>query len=571
MKNRLMVLALVGMAGQSLAGGVFISEYIEGSSNSKAVEIVNVTGAPVSLANYQLWRGWNGGGWTSFTTLAGTLANNDVYVLANGGSAAAILAVTDQVATTIINWNGNDAVGLAEWDGSAFVLVDVIGTPSIDPGAAGWTVNGVAGATVDNTLVRNASVCEGTTDWAVANLQYTVLDNNVFTNLGSHVSTCGGNLPPAVSGVSYTPNPAYEGNGLTFTCTATDSDGTVSLVVLNYGSTAGNLNQSVTLDPLGGGVYSNSSAITAPGPCEQLFYQIVATDDDSDTGSTAVLGLTVFCELTIDQIQGGVSASPYVGQVVHTEGQVSFVQSGTSLFLQDSNDPWHGIQVFGTHPSSIVEGDYIKVTGSILEYNGFTEIAGTLSFEVLASPGPLTIVPQLLTLGGALSEAYEGMLVRVENVTCVGSVDPNTYMFDGVDQMLVYAPGFTGVEDACYNVAGVRYAYQGTPEISIRTLADITECFVVDAREELRFSLAQAWPNPFNPTAQISFNLDRTAPARLSVFNVLGQEVAVLVDGMLDAGAHQVTFDAAGQPSGLYFYSLQSEGRQLTGRMTLVR
>jgi hypothetical protein len=43
------------------------------------------------------------------------------------------------------------------------------------------------------------------------------------------------------------------------------------------------------------------------------------------------------------------------------------------------------------------------------------------------------------------------------------------------------------------------------------------------------------------------------------------------VDGVLEAGAHQVTFDAAALPSGLYFYNLQSEGRQLTGRMTLVR
>ncbi|MFA7331003.1 MAG: lamin tail domain-containing protein [Candidatus Delongbacteria bacterium] len=571
MKNRLMVLALVGLAGQTMASGVFISEYIEGSSNNKAVEIANVTGGPVSLANYQLWRGWNGGGWTSFTTLTGTLANNDVYVLANPSANAAILAVADITNSSIINWNGDDAVGLAEWDGAAFVLVDVIGTPSVDPGT-GWMVNGTTTGTLDHTIIRNASVCDGETDWAVANLEYTVLANDTFTNLGSHVSACGaGNVPPAVSGISYLPQPVQAGDGLVFTANANDSDGTVSMVVLNYGPSAGNLSSSISMDPLGGGVYSNSAPITAPNACEQLFYQVVATDDDGDTGSSAVLSLTVFCELTIPQIQGGVAASPYVGQVVTTEGQVSVVQSATSMFIQDDNGPWHGIQVFGAHPG-VLEGDLIRVTGTILEYNGFTEIAGSLTIQVLATPGPLTLVPQLLTVGQVLAEDYEGVLVRVENTTCVGSVDPNTYLYDGIDQILVYAPGFTGVEDACYNVTGVRYAYQGTPEIAIRTLADITECGVVEGRDELKtFALGQAYPNPFNPSAQITFSLDVTAEARLSVYNVIGQEVAVLVDGLLESGAHVVTFDAANLPSGLYFYNLQSAGRQLTGKMTLVR
>jgi hypothetical protein len=68
-----------------------------------------------------------------------------------------------------------------------------------------------------------------------------------------------------------------------------------------------------------------------------------------------------------------------------------------------------------------------------------------------------------------------------------------------------------------------------------------------------KFRIAQAWPNPFNPSTTLSVNLPEVAELNVSVFNVTGQQVAVLANGQFNAGSHTLTFDAANLASGLYF------------------
>jgi hypothetical protein len=71
-------------------------------------------------------------------------------------------------------------------------------------------------------------------------------------------------------------------------------------------------------------------------------------------------------------------------------------------------------------------------------------------------------------------------------------------------------------------------------------------------------SLSQNYPNPFNPTTQISFNLPQASFVKLTIFDVAGREVATLINGMRDAGPHEITFDGSGLASGIYLCRLQA-------------
>lgn len=83
--------------------------------------------------------------------------------------------------------------------------------------------------------------------------------------------------------------------------------------------------------------------------------------------------------------------------------------------------------------------------------------------------------------------------------------------------------------------------------------------------------LGQNYPNPFNPSTIISYSLPRSGPVELRVYNVLGQEVADLVNGFAEAGRYEVTFDATRLPSGVYFYRLSYDGTAETKKMMLVK
>jgi len=76
--------------------------------------------------------------------------------------------------------------------------------------------------------------------------------------------------------------------------------------------------------------------------------------------------------------------------------------------------------------------------------------------------------------------------------------------------------------------------------------------------QPLAYSLAQNYPNPFNPSTSIAYQLKTAGQVKLSVYDILGREVAVLADGVQGAGAHEVRFDGNGLASGVYIYRLQA-------------
>ncbi|MCS6988479.1 MAG: T9SS type A sorting domain-containing protein, partial [Chloroherpetonaceae bacterium] len=85
------------------------------------------------------------------------------------------------------------------------------------------------------------------------------------------------------------------------------------------------------------------------------------------------------------------------------------------------------------------------------------------------------------------------------------------------------------------------------------------------------YALDQNYPNPFNPVTTIQFSLEKAGRTTLEIYNALGQKVATLVDGDLNAGAHRYQWNASGLSSGIYFYRLRSGNFVATKKMLLVR
>jgi hypothetical protein len=167
----------------SVTPTLFFSEYIEGSSNNKAVEIYNPTGVDVDLSNcaVRLYFGVPTPGTT--IPLSGTLAAKDVYVVCDNDSTASILSVCDLPSPASF-FNGDDAVELI-CNGAT---LDVIGQIGSDPGTEWGT--GLT-STADNTLVRSCMVVAGDTNGAdafVPATEWTGYAVDTFTYLGSH--TC---------------------------------------------------------------------------------------------------------------------------------------------------------------------------------------------------------------------------------------------------------------------------------------------------------------------------------------------------------------------------------------------
>ena len=211
---------------------LFFSEYVEGSSNNKAVEIYNPTDAPIDLSSYSIERYSNGSDAVSDQmNLSGTINAGETWIVTNSDTNSTnefgyimveLYNMADQWAPVYpspLYMNGNDAMTLSK-NGS---IIDIIGKIGEDPGDA-WTddatagftdANGGAWWTKNHTLVRKASVKSGVTTSPILfnpAAEWDSLSINTWTNLGNHECDCSSGGPSSIedkttSFVIY-PNPA---------------------------------------------------------------------------------------------------------------------------------------------------------------------------------------------------------------------------------------------------------------------------------------------------------------------------------------------------------------------------
>lgn len=183
-------------ASTAPATELYISEYLEGSSNNKALEISNRTANAVALSAYSIRKQVNGAStWTTVATLSGTLNTNTTYVLAHS-SYALTCTGTINLKTSLLDFNGNDAVGLFK-NG---VLIDLLG----------YNANATVFAQ-DKTLRRNVSAPKTTYNTS----EWTVYGVDVCTDLGTVNPTGTAKMVAPVtatsSEISIYPNPVTKG------------------------------------------------------------------------------------------------------------------------------------------------------------------------------------------------------------------------------------------------------------------------------------------------------------------------------------------------------------------------
>ena len=169
------------------ATDLIISEYVEGSSYNKALELFNGTDSTINLSGYTIKLYTNGSSSASTTiNLSGSIAAGATWVLAHSSASNSLWSKANATSAAL-NYNGNDAVVLYR----STTVVDALGDVGYDPGSAGWGSGAVS--TTDHTLVRKSSVTNGDTsiyDSFYPQDYWYGYASDYFSNLGSHSSAC---------------------------------------------------------------------------------------------------------------------------------------------------------------------------------------------------------------------------------------------------------------------------------------------------------------------------------------------------------------------------------------------
>ncbi|MBU9944690.1 MAG: lamin tail domain-containing protein, partial [Dermatophilaceae bacterium] len=423
--------ALAPTAAQAAATDLFFSEYMEGTSLNKAIEIYNGTGSPVDLTagGYRLELYSNGSTTLSQSVvLSGTLTAGEVFVVAHGDANASILAVTDLVSSAVANWNGDDAVVLRK-GGVGGAIVDAFGQVGTDPGTA-WGAG--ATSTVNNTLRRKAAIEAGDPDGSNAfdpSIQWDGFATDTVTHLGAHP---GIPVDPAPSVTGTVPanggtSAADVSPSVTFSEPVSLAPGAITLGCTISGPAA--------VDVTGGPTTFAADPASALVDGDVCTLTVVAsgvsnadTNDPPDnpaadyTLSFTVADLCSPAAVTrIPAIQGSGATAAITGSVT-TRGVVVADHEGPSpalrgLYIQDATgdgDPAtsDGIFVFNGNLDSAKLGDVVVVSGTAAEFQGQTQISNAT--VAVCGTGSVDPTPVTLPMASATDfEKYEGMLVTM--------------------------------------------------------------------------------------------------------------------------------------------------------------
>ena len=385
---------------------VLISEYVEGTSNNKALEIYNPTVEAIDLSagSYMVQIYANGSSAASSTiNLAGTIPAQDVFVLANSSAAAGILGAADMTSASV-TFSGDDAVVLRV-GGAAGTVLDSIGVVGTDPGTEWGT--GLT-STADNTLRRKATIKVGD---AVVNDAFdpaTEWDGyavDTFDGLGTHTSDCSGPglpTPPILNPVGN--QSVAPGSNLQFDVVATPTD--ADAVTL----TASNLPAGATFaatNELGSFVWENASPA---GVYSVTFY---ATDKDGTDEETIAISVnepgfellapTIQAASDVQANQFNANWLPSSGATgyrldVATNGDFPSGGGSGATNVNENIQSWTAHGGYGTWTQSIPAGT-VNMTRCIVAPAAAASGVGSLGRVQLEAATGILELPALNTVG----------------------------------------------------------------------------------------------------------------------------------------------------------------------------
>lgn len=280
-------------------------------------------------------------------------------------------------------------------------------------------------------------------------------------------------------------------------------------------------------------------------------------------------------------------------------------------YMQDAAAPWRGIMLYDTSADKLRRGDSVSISGSVSMYNGMTEITVD-SFRVIKTGKQTYPAVKIETgdigqraNGDSLARKWQGVLVVFDSVHITNN-DPDgpTYSITGStgsfrEYLVNDGSGNTRVDDDGSNTYSVdphdtAFGFHIMPNGAfIRSLIGIIKYKNSEYKLEPRtnsdfvgevdavksegtpvpssFSLLQNYPNPFNPTTTIKYSIAKPSNVSLKIYNILGQEVATLLNGHQAAGSYTATFDASRFASGVYFYRLSAGSFNSVKKMLLLK